>query len=220
MIGKTHYYGNPFIGIFAKANDSFAFVPKGCSPGFLAAIREHLGVETIETMINGSNLIGIYMAVSKDFVFLPEIAGKEELEEIRQSGLEVIVTGERHNAWGNNLSINSRGGVINKDISPNVIKYLEDITGAEIVPMEIENYNTMGSVVLATEKGFAVKNNATEEEIKNIESILRVKGGIATANMGNVFISACALANSKGLVVGESTTGIELARLQDSLNLL
>jgi translation initiation factor 6 len=220
MIGKTHYYGNPFIGIFSKANDSFAFVPKGCSPAFLDALKEHLGVELIETTINSSNLIGIYMAVSKDFVFLPEIVGKSEMDEIRQSGLEAIVTGERHNAWGNNLAINSKGGIINKDINPNIIKYLENITGVEIIPMELENYNTIGSVVLATEKGFAVKNNATEEEIKEIESILRVKGGIATANMGNVFISACALANSRGLVIGDMTTGIELSRLQDSLNLL
>ena len=220
MIGKAHYYGNPFIGIVAKANDSFAFVPKGCSPSFIDTMREHLGVEIIETTVNSSNLIGIYMAIGKEHILLPDIASKSEIDEVKQSGLDVVVTGERHNAWGNNLAMNSKGGIINKEVNPHIVKHLENVMGIEIVPMELEQYNTLGSVILATEKGFAVKNNATEEEIGDIESVLKVRGGIATANMGTVFISACALENSNGLVVGDMTTGIELSRLQDSLNLL
>jgi len=220
MIGKSHYYGNPFIGIFSKANDSFAFVPKGCSQNFLEAVGNHLGVETIEATINGSNLIGIYMSISKDFVVIPEIASRDEVDNIKRSGLRVIVAGERHNAWGNNLAMNSKGGIANSEMNPNVLKYIENVSGLEIAPMELEGYKTAGSVILATERGFAVKNMATENEIRRIESVLKVRGGIATANMGNMFISACALANSRGLLVGDTTTGIELARLQDALNLL
>jgi translation initiation factor 6 len=218
MIGRVSYYGNPFIGLFAAANDKIAIVPPGSPQSFVSRLSESLGVETIETLIAESNLLGIYMCMSNSSIVVEESIRDIEKKALGETGLNIVYIGERHNAWGNNLCINSKGGIINNDIPRAAIKTLEDRLGIEIVPMSIDGYQTVGSVVIATEKGFAVKNKASEEEIKQIESVLKVKGGVATANMGSLFVSVCAIANSRGLVVGEQTTGIETMRLQDALD--
>jgi translation initiation factor 6 len=218
MIGRVSYYGNPFIGLFAAANDNVAILPPGSSNSFVSSLSENLDVKVIETRISESNLLGIYLCMNNRSLIVEDSIDSSEKKALESTGLDIIYMRERHNAWGNNLCMNSKGGIINDDISRATIKMLEDRLGIEIVPMSIDGYRTVGSVVMATEKGFAVKNNASEDVIKQIESILKVKGGVSTANMGNMFVSACALANSKGLVVGEATSGIEISRLQDALN--
>ncbi len=219
MIGRASYYGNPFIGLFAIANDKIAIVPPGSSSSFVSKIRESLNVEVMETLVNESNLLGIYMRMTNESLIIQEGINDIERKVLDSTGLNVVYMKERHNAWGNNLCMNSKGGIINDDVPRETIKRLEDRLGIEIVPMNVDGYHTVGRVVIATEKGFAVKNRATEEEINHIESILKVKGGVATANMGSMFVSACAIANSNGMIIGEQTTGIETSRLQDALEL-
>ncbi len=217
MIGRANYYGNPFIGLFAVANDRLAIVPSGSSSPFVSRIRESLSVEIVETLVNESNLLGIYMCMGNESLVIQEGINETEKKALGSTGLNVVYMKERHNAWGNNLCMTSKGGIINDGVPKESIKKLEDSLGIEIVPMNVDGYHTVGRVVIATEKGFAVKNRATEEEIKLIESVLKVKGGVATANMGSMFVSACAIANSSGLLIGEQTTGIETSRLQDAL---
>jgi len=42
---------------------------------------------------------------------------------------------------------------------------------------------------------------------------------VATLNYGTPYLGACAIANSKGAVVGSSSTPIELGRIEDGLGL-
>jgi translation initiation factor 6 len=220
MIGKSNYYGNPFIGLFAAANDEIAIVPMGSSQHFMDRIRESLEVRIMEMLVCESNLLGVYMCMSNSSIIVQEGIGDVEKKALESTGMNIVYINERHNAWGNNLCINSKGGIINGDVGRDAVKKLEGALGIEIVPMSIGGYRTVGTVVLATEKGFAVKNRATDDEIREIESALKVKGGVSTANMGSMVISACAIANSKGMVAGEATTGIEMSRLQDALGLM
>lgn len=219
MIGKTNYYGNPFIGLFAAANDEIAIVPMGSSQHFIDRVKESLGVGVMEMLICESNLLGIYMCMSNSSIIVQDGIRDIEKKVLESTGMNIVYTKERHNAWGNNLCINSKGGIINDEVGRETVKKLEGALGIEIVPMSIGGYRTVGSVALATEKGFVVKNRATEDELKEIESALKVKGGVSTANMGSMFVSACAIANSRGMVAGEATTGIEMSRLQDALML-
>jgi translation initiation factor 6 len=218
MIGRASFYGNPFIGLFAAANDKIAIVPPGSPQSFVSGLSENLDVSVVETRVSESNLLGIYLCMNNRSLIVEDSIADSEKRALESTGLDVIYMKERHNAWGNNLCINSKGGIINDNVPRAIIKTLEDRLGIEIVPMSIDGYQTVGSVVIATEKGFAIKNKASEDTIRQIESILKVKGGVSTANMGNMFVSVCALANSSGLVVGETTTGIEISRLQDALN--
>jgi translation initiation factor 6 len=219
MIARANYFGNPFIGLFAAVNDKIAIVPPGSSNAFVSKMKESMNISVMETLVCESNLLGIFICMNNESMVVQENIREIEKKALDSTGLNVIYTRERHNAWGNNLCMNSKGGIINDEVPRETVKRLEDGLGIEIVPMSIDGYRTVGTVVIATERGFAVKNMASEDEIRQIESVLKVKGSVATANMGSMFVSAGAIANSSGLIIGEQTTGIETARLQDALGL-
>jgi len=80
--------------------------------------------------------------------------------------------------------------------------------------------STVGSAGIVTNKGCLLHRDASGDEIKIVEQILKVNVGIGTANFGSPFVGSCMIANSHGAVVGESTTGAEITRLMETLGFL
>ena len=89
----------------------------------------------------------------------------------------------------------------------------------ETVRMEIGGFHTVGANNILTNKGFVLNNRASEEEKERVEGILGMKVEQSTANTGSVNIGLCVVANSKGMMAGEATSGYELARIAESLEL-
>ena len=58
------------------------------------------------------------------------------------------------------------------------------------------------------------------EEIDFIEDFFKVEANIGTVCKGMPLVGACGIANSQGVMVGESTTGPEMARIEESLGFL
>ncbi|MFQ5910594.1 MAG: translation initiation factor eIF-6, partial [Thermoplasmata archaeon] len=76
---------------------------------------------------------------------------------------------------------------------------------------------TVGSVAVATNKGVVCHPKIRNEERKLLEDVLKVPVTIATANYGTTYVGACVVANSKGAVVGSTTTPIEIGRIEEGL---
>ena len=77
--------------------------------------------------------------------------------------------------------------------------------------------NNVGSCGVATNSGCLVHRDIEENEIKKVESILKVDVDVETANFGSPFVGSCIIANSKGAIVGESSTGPEVNRIMETL---
>jgi len=56
--------------------------------------------------------------------------------------------------------------------------------------------------------------------LKKIEDVLKVEGDIGTVSFGSPFVGASLLANSRGFLVSEQTTGPELQRIDEALGFL
>ena len=68
-----------------------------------------------------------------------------------------------------------------------------------------------------TGKGCICHPDVTEEEAAVIEDVLKVEVRKTTVNHGSRAVGAGVLANSKGALVGDSTTPIELGKIEDGL---
>ena len=53
--------------------------------------------------------------------------------------------------------------------------------------------------------------------METIQRVLGVKPQICTANYGTGQVGACMMANSRGALVGEATTPIELGKIEEGL---
>jgi translation initiation factor 6 len=68
-----------------------------------------------------------------------------------------------------------------------------------------------------TNKGFVVSNRITDADKERLDGLSGFESTRTTANTGSLYVGLAAVANSKGVVVGESTTGYELQRIVDGL---
>lgn len=217
---KAAYFGNPWIGMFIRTNDSTTLVPIDSMDKFENAARESLKTETIRMAISDSNLLGIYVAMNSTGIILPSIVSEREVELVKKSGLNVHVSNERHNAHGNNIALNDKGGIINPHVEPSEARRMSDCLGVELVPMSVAGFTTVGSAVLATNEGFLAHFKASDDEIAALGEALKVQGKKGTVNMGTGFVAFGAAVNKNGYMVGEDTTPFEIGRLEEALGLI
>ena len=218
---KLSYYGNQFIGIFGRTNNKVTVVPVNASERFYK-ISEHLKTKSVNTMINGSELIGLYMVMNDRCALLsPVVSEQEEFQikkQLKEEGIEVSVLETKHSAIGNNILVNNTKAVINPRIAEDVAKEIGDLLDVEVMKMKIAGHTTVGSAALATNKGFIAHPEIKEEEFSKLSEFLGLKGGIGTANKGVPYVPLSVISNDNHSVFGEATTGFEIQRILGALD--
>ena len=217
-VQKTHNFGNPHIGLFARASDRLVIADVSASPKFLSSL-EQLKVPVVKATFGGSGLAGIFASLNSNGIIISPSCSKEEITLFKSHGLNVATIPGQFSAAGNNIAANDHGAVANPEIPRAVLKRMSDCLGGEVVPKRVAGYVTSGSCVIATNKGFAAHNRCTEQELKELQSILGVPGANCTLNAGVAAVSIGAVANSKGALFGESSTGFEVGRVAGALGL-
>ncbi|HIH19144.1 TPA: translation initiation factor IF-6 [Candidatus Micrarchaeota archaeon] len=213
---KTHNYGNPHIGLFSRASDKLVTADISSSPKFLLSLGG-LGVPVVKATFGGSGLSGIFLAMNSKGAVVSPNCTKDEVALLKSHGLDVCLAPAQFSAAGNNIAANDFGAVANPKMPQSSLKRISDCLGVEVVPRGIAGYDTVGSCLLATNKGFAAHNRATGEELKELQSILGVPGENCTLNTGIPFVAIGAVANSKAAIFGESSTGFEIGRVSGAL---
>jgi len=220
-IEKLRILGNDYIGAWGVATDKFFLIGNGASDGEKAIIGKTLKVEGIRASVGGSGFLGLYVAANSKGVLLPYGTEHNELENIKKSipGVQVRIMETDYNALRNNILANDRIAIINSNYSQEEEKFIADVLDVETHRIPIANFHTVGAHNILTNKGVVVNNRAEERDVKRIEEITGMKAEQSTANLGSLSIGICVIANSSGLVVGRATTGFELARIAESLEI-
>jgi len=209
MIIKSNFYNSPHVGIFILCNEDFAVIPKNTPSEFEQKLKEILEVETIKTNIVDANFLGIYSVLNSKHILVPSMIKKHELKELEEYFSEVILVESKHNALGNLICMNDHGVLCSKVIEEDIKRYIK------VKAIETADMDVIGSVIRATNKGFICHRDATDNEVQVMEKTLKVKGDVGTVNFGDPYVKCGLVLNSKGVIVGESTTGPELNRIED-----
>ncbi len=218
MMRISRRSGTPSIGVYSRVSESYAFIASDLDGGFADEVALALGVECVRTSVAGSFVVGSLMAANSNGAVVSGLAEQTELDRIGKV-LNVATLEDRFNAAGNNILVNDFGAIVNPELSDTEIKLISDALGVECVRGTIAEIPTVGAVCLATNKGAAVHPGATSEDLALIKDVLKVDAIRTTLNHGVRTVSACALANSKGALVGDLTTPIEMGKLEDALDL-
>ena len=218
MLKLTHH-GNPSIGAFCRANNNVAFMASDSTNKLISYVESQLKVEVVKATIFNSGIIGIYSSINSNHILLPYFTEKREIEKIK-CYVEPVVVKTKENAWGNLVVMNDRGAILSPYLNKETISFISNSLGLDVVVSSIAGYKSVGAVAFATNKGALISYKASKEEIKLVEDVLKVKTTTASINMGSQFISLGLIANEKGYVVGELTTGVEIARIEEGLDLI
>ena len=220
MIRRANLNGNPNLGVAISTTDKVAIVPSNLSEALESLVEDTLEVPVVKTPIGGSNLAGaLPVGNSNGFIVTP-YALDSEINAIKESGVEVERIADKFTAVGNIILANDFGAIVNPLLSDESLKIISDVLDVEVERGSIAKYKITGSVATATNKGILAHPSATEEELAFAEGIMKVPADVGTVNRGVMLVGACAVANSKGVIVGLNTTGPELARIEEALGFL
>ena len=211
---KYDVYSGPNIGIFTSVNDKFVFVPNGFAETKAENLAHYLQTEYLMTPIANTRLLGILMVLNNHGILLPRTSSPEEIANLRKcTDLNVKILDTKHNALGNLICVNDKGGVISPIIEKGCIKEIEDVLDIEVIQKRIAGFHQVGAVMKANNLGGVIHPETDEEDVKNFSDILGVNIESTTINGGIPFISSGILANSNAVVVGNLTNGPEIMML-------
>ena len=211
---KYDVYSGPNIGIFTNVNDKFVFVPNGYAETKAENLAKYLRTEYIMTPVANTRLLGVLMVLNNHGILLPRTSSTEEIANLQKStGLNVKILDAKHNALGNLICANDKGGIVSPLIEKELVKEIEDILDIEVIQKRVAGYDQVGAVMESNNLGGVIHPEADEEDIKNFSNILGVNIEPATINGGIPFVSSGILANSNAVVVGNLTSGPEIMML-------
>ena len=211
---KYDVYSGPNIGIFTNVNDKFVFVPNGYAETKAENLAKYLQTEYIMTPIANTRLLGVLMVLNNHGILLPRTSSPQEIAYLQKStGLNVKILDTKHNALGNLICVNDKGGIVSPLIEKEFIKEIEDVLDIEVIQKRIAGFNQVGAVMEASNLGGVIHPETDEEDIQNFSNVLGVNIEPATINGGMPFVSSGILANSNAVVVGNLTNGPEIMML-------
>ena len=214
----SRYAGTPNIGVYTVANESFAFIAGDAAPEFVRDVEEALQVETTLMTVAGSFVIGSLVVMNSNGAVVSGLADSREMEIIGKC-IKCTPIDDPLNAAGNNILANDKGAIVNPGYTKDLIKDISDALGVECVPSTIAGINTVGSICRATNKGCVCHADASDDDMKLIEDVLKVECIRTTVNHGSRMLGAGILANSKGALIGDDTTPIEMGKIEEGLAL-
>ena len=206
------------MGLFTRANDNTLLLPFGFADTKTNKLKEYLDVEKIiHVSVAGTRLIGPMTVMNNNGILLPSTVSDEEIQILKQTGLNVERLKSKFTAIGNLISANDKGAIVSNLFKGEVDQDIKDTLGVPIQPMSIGGFVQAGSMVVATNAGAIVHPKANDAEISRISDILQVEAEPATVNGGSPFLSSGIIANFSSVIVGDLTTGPELIMISRAL---
>jgi len=221
MLKRLDFNNNPYLGVFCRANDKAAFVTPFLQEKERKAVEESLKVKIVELTIGGSTIVGSLMAANSRGAVVADFIGEDEMSIVEESfDGNFLVIEDNFNAAGNNILVNDNGAIVHPMMDDKTIKDIKGVLDVEVERGTIAGINTVGMAAVATNKGVLCHPKLDDEEKKKLEDIFGVEVSIGTINHGVPYVGAGMVANRNGAITGSRTTGIEMGRIEDALDLI
>ncbi|ABR54976.1 putative translation initiation factor eIF-6 [Methanococcus vannielii SB] len=226
MIIKTYFSGVSTIGVLSLATEDYGLFPLSVEKNTLEKMKEVLNIPVTQLNISNSSLIGSLCVGNSNGLLVPNIVTSKEIalikDFLKENSLDVNLEKlkAKNTAFGNLILTNNKGCIISEELQ-NFRKVIEDVLGVESGVGNYASLPTVGSNGVATDKGCLVHPLTDELELEWITDVLKVDYvGRGTANRGVTSVGSCILANTKGAVIGGDTSGPELLKIEEALDLI
>lgn len=219
QVVKCKIKGSDYVGVFATATDRYVFAGQGLSQRNGRMLAETLKAEVVEFSISGSDLVGLFSRANSNGIVLSNLITDEELERVKRMHLDlnIEVIDSELNAIGSNILANDKIAIANIEYDHGSIKRIADALGVEVLKEKIAGFKTVGANNILTNTGLVINNRSTDAEKAELERISGFEAVRTTANTGSLSVGLSAAANSDAVVIGDNTTGFELARILEAL---
>ncbi|WP_254521950.1 translation initiation factor IF-6 [Natrinema caseinilyticum] len=218
---RLAFAGSSYVGVFARATDSYVLVRPDVDEEVIADLTDELEVPAIPTTVGGSSTVGALSTGNENGLLVSSRALEYERETL-EAEVDVPVTElpGSINAAGNVVLANDYGAYVHPDLPREAIEIVEETLAVPVQRGDLAGVRTVGTAAVANNTGVLCHPKATDEELDALEEVLDVRADVGTINYGAPLVGSGLVANEAGYVVGEETTGPELGRIEDALGYL
>lgn len=220
MLQLLDFNENPNIGVFCRANDNVVFVRNGLLKKVKKSIIQALDVKLVELSVADASIIGSLIAFNSKGAVVTDFIDKETVDIISNENLDVCIISDKYNAAGNDILVNNKGALVHPDLMDKSIKDIENTLKVPVYRGTIGSLKTVGMAAVVTDKGLLCHPKVSDDEKKVLEKVFDVDVMIGTVNHGSPVIGSGLVANTKGAIIGNLTTGIEMGRIEEALGFL
>ena len=211
---------NPNVGVFCRTNEHVAFVRKGLSKNVRNILNSVLEVKVVELSVADATIIGSLLCLNSKGAVVTDFADYDTVKIIENNGLNVCVIKDKLNAAGNDILVNDNGALVHPDLMEESILDIKKTLEVPVFKGTIGSLKTVGMAAVVTNKGLLCHPKASDEEKSQLENVFGVNVMIGTVNHGSPVIGSGLVANTKGAIIGNHTTGIEMGRIEEALGYL
>ncbi len=221
MLERIDFNGNPYLGVFCRANNKVAFVHPFLTEKEKRVIEEVLRIKLIELTIGGSTIAGSLIALNSYGAIVTDFIEEEEMEHLQKKfDGNILVIRDKFNAAGNNILANDYGALIHPMVKEETLEAIEKTLDVSTRKGTIAEIQTVGMSAIATNRGVLCHPKIKDDERENLEGLFGVETKRGTVNHGVPYVGAGVVANIHGAITSAHTTGIEMGRIEDALNFI
>lgn len=222
VVIKENIFGVSEIGVYLAMNNRYFLHPPKSNPKIKKFINNlNNEIRTIETFIGGSAVIGSYIAMNSNGILLPNTIADDELRILKRNmdkDFQIGLVDSEQNAFGNLVLCNDHGAIISPLIE-DAREAIRDILQVPVEVFQFANSELPGSCGIANNHGVVVHPMVTENDAEFIYNTLKVEIDVTTVNCGNPFIGGGCVANDYTAIFGRTTTGPEIQRIMEILQI-
>ncbi len=217
---QTQFQGRESLGVYARATDERCLIPPRLAEGVPEEVEEALEVPTTTVTVGGTSILGALTAMNTNGVLVADIVHDHEIDRLEDAGLTVGVLEGIVNAAGNAVLCNDTGAIVDPRCPRDLLTVIEETLDVEVEIGTVGGVRTPAAAGLVTNEGALLHPKATESEIATVEEVLDVDSMPGTVNHGSPYVGSGVVANTFGALIGTTTTGPEMNRLEDALGYL
>ena len=160
------------------------------------------------------------MAINSTGAVVTDFADMRAVKIIKNEGFKLCVIDDKLNAAGNDILVNDSGCLVHPGMRQTSIDKIKNAFGVPVHRGTIAGLDTVGMAAVVTNKGLLCHPKVTDDEKSILEKVFCVPLMIGTVNHGSPVIGSGLVANTKGALIGNLTTGIEMGRIEEALGFL
>jgi translation initiation factor 6 len=150
---KTSFRGNPNVGLYAYATDSYCLVGPEVPDHEYERIKATLEVPVHRATIAGTGLVGVFLAGNNKHLLVPHIIFDKEEALLKKLGIQYTVITTDLTALGNNILCNDFGCLVSSEYSEAERETIGKALGMKAKSFKIGELDIVGSCAAATTKG-------------------------------------------------------------------
>ena len=222
-VDKINFKGDPNIGLYALATDSFVLIGEELNKKQTELLKEVFQVPIITSKIYGTPFAGIFCSANKEVLLVPDLIFDSEFKSLKKQLKDIVKVKKFktvHTALGNTILVNDTHAIVSSDFSTEEMRKIEKIMDVKIKKIEIAESNVPGAYGILTNKGAIFGSITSDPSVEELEKYLKIEVGIGTISTGSSIISSGVIANSNGFLVSDNSSGFEIGRIDESLGFI